>query len=119
MVDENKLRQVMMNMIDNAIYYTPKGGTVTVQLYTTEKNVVFKVKDTGIGVPKEDQHKLFTKFYRAQNAQQARPDGTGIGLFLAKKIITAQGGAILFESRENIGSTFGFSIPIDSIKISS
>jgi signal transduction histidine kinase len=66
------------------------------------------VKDNGIGVPRRMQHKLFTKFYRAQNAQQARPDGTGLGLFMAKKVIVAQGGAIIFESEENKGSTFGF-----------
>lgn len=115
-LDENKIRQVIMNMIDNAIYYTPKGGAVNIELYATDKDVIFKVKDNGIGVPKADQHKLFTKFYRAENAQRARPDGTGIGMFLAKKIIVAQGGAILFESQENKGSTFGFSFPLSEVK---
>jgi signal transduction histidine kinase len=97
-----------MNFIDNAIYYTPSGGTVTVALRETPATVEYTVKDTGIGVPKAVQHKLFTKFYRAQNAQQARPDGTGLGLFMAKKVVAAQGGAIIFESEEGKGSTFGF-----------
>src|SRR6185369_13913696 len=83
MLDETKIHQVVMNFIDNAIYYTPSGGTVTVSLTETPTSVEYRVQDTGIGVPKAVQHKLFTKFYRAQNAQQARPDGTGLGLFMA------------------------------------
>jgi signal transduction histidine kinase len=67
-----------------------------------------RIKDTGIGVPKSEQPHLFTKFYRAANARQVRPDGTGLGLFMAKKVIIAQGGALIFESKEGHGSTFGF-----------
>jgi signal transduction histidine kinase len=106
----------MMNMVDNAIYYTPSGGTVTIQLYVDARDVVFKVVDTGIGVPKREQHKLFTKFFRAGNARKARPDGTGLGLFMAQKIIVEQGGSIIFESEENKGSTFGFRFPLSTIK---
>lgn len=116
MLDDNKIRQVMMNMIDNAIYYTPIGGTVTVQLYVDAKEVVFKVIDTGIGVPKAERHKLFTKFFRAANARVARPDGTGLGLFMAQKIVLAQGGVIIFESEEGKGSTFGWRFPLSKIK---
>lgn len=116
MLDDNKIRQVMMNMIDNAIYYTPVGGTVTVQLYVDANEVVFKVIDTGIGVPKAERHKLFTKFFRAANARVARPDGTGLGLFMAQKIVLAQGGAIIFESEEGKGSTFGWRFPLKKIK---
>jgi signal transduction histidine kinase len=61
-------------------------------------------------VPEAERHKLFTKFFRAENARRVRPDGTGIGLFMAKKVITAHGGNIIFESKENKGSTFGFSL---------
>jgi signal transduction histidine kinase len=61
-----------------------------------------------MGVPKSEQHHLFTKFYRAANARQARPDGTGLGLFMARKVVVAQGGVIIFESHEGKGSTFGF-----------
>ena len=116
MLDDNKIRQVMMNMIDNAIYYTPSGGTITIQLYPTADEVIFKVIDTGIGVPKAEQHKLFAKFYRAGNARKARPDGTGLGLFMAQKIIIEQGGAVIFESIEGKGSTFGFRFPLSKIK---
>jgi signal transduction histidine kinase len=71
----------------------------------------FSVTDTGVGVPKQLQHHLFSKFYRADNARKMRPDGTGLGLYMAKKVITAQGGAVIFSSEEGKGSTFGFSIP--------
>jgi len=108
MLDETKIHQVVMNFLDNAIYYTPAGGKIIVSLTETPSSVKFAVKDNGIGVPRHVQHKLFAKFYRAENAQAARPDGTGLGLFMAKKVVVAQGGAIIFESEEGKGSTFGF-----------
>ena len=108
MLDENKMHQVVMNLIDNALYYTPENGTVTVSLLETPAAVEFRVIDTGIGVPKDSQHRLFSKMFRAENAQRARPDGTGLGLFLVKKVIVSQNGAIIFESVEGKGSTFGF-----------
>ena len=116
-LDENKIRQVMMNMIDNAIYYTPKGGAIEIVLEKSENEIIFKVIDSGIGVPAKEQHRLFTKFFRAKNARHARPDGTGLGLFMAQKIITAQGGSIIFKSEEGRGSTFGFRFPVEIIVI--
>jgi signal transduction histidine kinase len=116
-LDEMKLRQVIMNFTDNAIYYTPSGGKITVELKETPKSIEFIVKDSGIGVPKDQQHKLFTKFYRADNARKARPDGTGLGLFMAKKVIIAQGGSMIFDSKENKGSTFGFSFPKEKLEV--
>ena len=110
-LDETKTRQVIMNFIDNAIYYTQSGGAIEVSLKETDKEVEFRVKDNGIGVPRHEQPHLFTKFYRAENARKARPDGTGLGLFMAKKIIVGQGGAIIFETKEGKGSTFGFRFP--------
>ena len=116
-LDETKIRQVIMNFLDNALYYTPDGGNVTVSLVADDKSIRYTVTDTGLGVPKEDQKFLFTKFYRAQNARKMRPDGTGLGLYMARKVIAAQGGALLFSSTEGEGSTFGFSLPIDAVKI--
>lgn len=111
MLDETKIRQVIMNFIDNAVYYTPSGGNITIRLAQSPKSVEFTVVDNGIGVPKDEAHKLFTKFYRAGNARKARPDGTGLGLFMAKKVIVASGGAIIFKTKEGQGSTFGFTFP--------
>ncbi len=107
-LDENKTRQVMMNFIDNALYYTPSGGTVRVQLERTPDAIEFRVVDNGIGVSEADKKKLFAKFYRADNAREQRPDGTGLGLFMAKKVIASQNGTIIFESQLGKGSTFGF-----------
>jgi signal transduction histidine kinase len=70
-----------------------------------------------MGVPKEAQHHLFSKFYRAGNARKMRPDGTGLGLFMAKKVVVAQGGAIIFNSTEGKGSTFGFSLPRAKVEV--
>ncbi|TXG76734.1 hypothetical protein E6P97_02985 [Patescibacteria group bacterium] len=114
-LDEIKVRQVIMNFIDNAIYYTPAGGHIDVALTHNTKAIEFTVTDSGIGVPRHLQKNLFTKFYRADNAQKMRPDGTGIGLFMAKKVIVASGGSVIFKSREGRGSTFGFTIPLAKI----
>ena len=114
-IDETKIRQVIMNFTDNALYYTPIKGRVEVSLEESGRSIEFKVKDNGIGVPQALQHKLFTKFYRAENAQAVRPDGTGLGLFMAKKVILAQGGSIIFNSKEDKGSTFGFTFPKQKI----
>jgi len=111
LLDETKLRQVIMNFIDNAVYYTPSGGHIEVSLANKSESIEFLVTDDGIGVPKGEQHHLFTKFYRAHNAKRARPDGTGLGLFMAKKVIVAQGGAVIFKSQQGKGSTFGFTFP--------
>lgn len=108
MLDETKIRQVVMNFADNAIYYTPSGGHISVELEDKGETVEFRVVDDGLGVPKHEQHQLFGKFYRAGNARKARPDGTGLGLFMAKKVVVAQGGSIIFSSEEGKGSTFGF-----------
>jgi signal transduction histidine kinase len=110
-LDEGKTRQVIMNFIDNAIYYTPS-GLVTVAVKPAGQSVRVEITDTGIGVPKAEQAKLFAKFYRAHNAQIVRPDGTGLGLYMAKRVIEAQGGKIIFDSVMNQGSTFGFELPL-------
>ncbi len=111
-VDIDKIRQVMLNMIDNAIFYSKPGTTVNISLAKEGDVLAFRVRDTGIGVPVSEQPGLFSKFFRATNARKKRPDGTGVGLFLAKKVILAHGGQVLFESKEGKGSTFGFTVPL-------
>lgn len=106
--DESKLRQVIMNFIDNAIYYSHSDSTITINVVSTKGRVSLTVVDTGIGVPKDQQAQLFKKFFRAKNARAQRPDGTGVGLFLAQKVISAHNGSLIFSSTEGKGSTFGF-----------
>jgi len=114
-LDESKIRQVLMNFIDNAIYYSHEDTIITVELTIVDGFAVVEVHDTGIGVPAAEQSHLFTKFFRAANARRQRPDGTGVGLFLAKKVIDAHGGTIIFRSVEGEGSTFGFRLPIKKL----
>ncbi len=112
-LDEGKIRQVVMNFADNAVYYSHENTAINIDLHIKDKKVFFAVKDSGIGVPKDEQEHLFTKFFRASNAKKQRPDGTGVGIYLAKRVIEAHGGEIIFESTEGQGSTFGFSLPIE------
>ena len=114
-VDEGKLRQVIMNFADNALYYSHENTVIEVDLSVDGKEIIYTVKDTGIGVPKAEQDHLFTKFFRATNAKVQRPDGTGVGLYLAKRIINGHGGKVVFKSVEGKGSTFGFRLPIEPI----
>ena len=114
-IDEGKIRQVIMNFIDNAIYYSRENSTITVALSVMDGDAVLEVHDTGIGVPKDEQAHLFGKFFRATNARKQRPDGTGVGLFLAKKVIVAHGGSMVFHSVEGEGSTFGFRLPVKKL----
>lgn len=116
-IDEGKVRQVVMNFIDNAIYYSPPESRIYVHLGVEGDSLSVTVEDTGIGVPKSEQERLFGKFFRASNARKHRPDGTGVGLFLAKRVIYEHGGRMIFKSKEGRGSTFGFKLPIKRLSL--
>ena len=116
-VDEGKLRQVMMNFIDNALFYSHPGSSVAISLKLVTQEIIFTVSDPGIGVPKSEQKRLFTKFFRATNARRHRPDGTGIGLFLARKVIDEHGGSTIVKSVEGQGSTFGFRMSLAAVRL--
>jgi signal transduction histidine kinase len=104
--DKEKIKQVITNIIDNSIKYTPKGGIV-VDLSSSENMIKLSVKDTGVGISKEVIPKLFLKFSRASNANKTNIRGTGLGLFIAKEIVTAHGGKIWVESQgDGKGSQF-------------
>lgn len=110
--DASKLREVVTNFVDNAIFYSRPVSKVAIKVKQDDGTLLFTVTDTGIGVPKKEQSKLFGKFFRATNARKQRPDGTGVGLYLAHKVVMAHGGKVIFESVEGKGSTFGFRIPL-------
>lgn len=112
MLDVEKIKLAIQNIIGNALRYTPQGGKVTISLKHDKKEVEMAVKDTGIGIPKEQQVKIFTKFFRSQNAVRMETEGSGLGLFITKNIVEAHGGRIWFESEENKGTTFHMDIPI-------
>ena len=112
MIDVNKTKIAIDNLIENAVRYTPPGGEVKISLAKSEEEIEVRIQDTGIGIPKDQQDRIFNKFFRARNAMKTETEGTGLGLYMAKYIIEAQGGSIWFESEENKGSTFYFTIPI-------
>ena len=112
LVDGSKMRAVLQNVLENAVKYTPSGGSVTIGFKTVEGFVEVYVRDTGIGIPKEDEKKIFNRLFRAQNAIKVVTDGSGLGLFIAKGIIEKHDGRIWFESKLNEGSTFSFTIPM-------
>lgn len=117
-IDEGKIRQVIMNFADNAIYYSKEKSAVKVSLKVDKQDVWFKVTDTGIGVPELEQAELFSKFFRATNARRQRPDGTGVGLYLAKRVIQDHHGEVFMQSKEGKGSTFGFRLPLEKLRSS-
>jgi len=109
--DGVRLRQVIDNLIGNAIKYSPAGGTITISAHYDEHSVSVSVRDEGVGLSSEDQKRVFDRFYRVDGKLTRKTQGTGLGLFLARSIIEAHGGAITVESRPGEGSTFYFTIP--------
>lgn len=107
-----RLRQVVANLLDNAIKYTPAGGQVRVLLYRRDQQVVVEVTDTGVGIAPQDQEQLFQKFYRVQTPETAEIAGTGLGLALARSIVEQHGGRIWVRSAPGRGSTFAFALPV-------
>jgi PAS domain S-box-containing protein len=110
--DRDKLRQVFSILLDNAVRYSPDGGTVKVGVERKQHTVEVSVADEGIGIPQADQDQIFRKFYRGADAEtRSGSAGTGLGLFIARGLVTAMGGRIWVESREGEGSTFAFELP--------
>lgn len=111
-LDVPKMYQVLGNLLDNALFFSKKNGSVVVKMSEKNDRIYVDVEDDGIGVPESEVGGLFTKFYRATNAKRHRPDGTGIGLYLVKEIILMHGGEAYYEPTKK-GSVFGFWLPID------
>jgi PAS domain S-box-containing protein len=117
LVDEEKIKIAIENLIDNAIRYTFPGGKIIISLEILENEIQFKIEDTGIGIPRDEQPRVFSKFFRGANAIRMETEGSGLGLFVTKNIIEAHGGRIWFKSEEGKGSTFYFTLPLKSSKI--
>ncbi len=114
--DPKLIRIVFQNIISNAVKYTPAKGKVDVGLTKQNSDLLFSVTDTGYGIPKQQQSKIFTKLFRADNVMEKDTDGTGLGLYVVKYIVQEAGGKIWFESQENKGTTFYVTIPIKGMK---
>jgi PAS domain S-box-containing protein len=106
-----RLRQVLSNLISNAIKYTPEGGKINIKTKFSHDEIVVSIQDTGIGIPLTDQPHIFDKFYRVERPEQAHIKGTGLGLAITRSIVEKLGGRIWVQSEINQGSTFSFALP--------
>jgi len=109
---ENFLDQILLNLLDNAIKYTPEGGEVTVRAFREGSRARVEVQDTGIGIPPESLPRIFERFYRVDKARSRALGGTGLGLAIVKHMVEAYGGTVGVESQPGKGSTFHFTVPL-------
>lgn len=112
-VDTDKIQQVLDNIMNNAIKYSPDGGIITCQLLETHNHVIMSITDQGLGIPKDSISHIFDRFYRVDKARSRAQGGTGLGLAISKEVIQLHGGRIWVESREGEGSTFYISLPYE------
>ena len=115
-LDSTLIRIVVQNYLTNAVKYTPDGGSINVTVTATDKDFTFAVKDTGYGIPEDAKKKMFTKMFRADNVKLRDTTGTGLGLYIVKSIIEQSDGQVWFESVENKGTTFYFSLLLSGMK---
>jgi signal transduction histidine kinase len=109
--DHDKVRQVLVNLVDNAVKYSPDGGSVQLGLEPTDGRVRFYVRDEGLGIPADEQKRIFEKFYRLDPDMTRGIGGTGLGLYICSELVRRMGGRIWVESTQNEGSTFSFELP--------
>ncbi|MBI3260787.1 PAS domain-containing sensor histidine kinase [Candidatus Berkelbacteria bacterium] len=118
LVDQNLLEQIIQNLVGNAIDYTPAGGEIAVSLEGKKNVFIFQVRDTGIGIPEQDQATIFERFNRSDNAVRMKPDGTGLGLYIVSEAVKLLGGKIWFESptlkKERTGTAFYVELPLQA-----
>ena len=114
LVDKAKIKQVILNILSNAIKYTPEFGSVDISVDTVDNFVDIYIRDNGIGIPEEDIDHIFERFYRVDKGRSRQQGGTGLGLSIAQDIVTAHGGTISASSEINRGSTFKISLPVDN-----
>lgn len=116
-IDPDKMTQAIDNIMNNAIKYSPNGGTITCRLNDTQRYIILSITDQGLGIPRKDLKKVFDRFYRVDKARSRKQGGTGLGLSISKEVIEAQGGHVWVNSMENRGSTFYISLPYDAKEV--
>jgi signal transduction histidine kinase len=111
LADKDRINQVLMNLISNAVKYTPDGGEIRITISETEDSAVFSIEDNGTGIPEEEVPHIFERFYRADKSRNRMTGGSGIGLAIVKSIVTAHGGSVDVQSRLGKGSCFMITLP--------
>ena len=114
-IDGDKIITAVQTLFENAVHYTKSGGGIKIRMEEKGDSFLFHISDTGIGIPSDEQSKIFTQFYRSTNAKRVRSDGLGIGLYLAKSFIDAHGGTLSFTSTPH-GTTFTVKIPLQEVE---
>jgi len=109
--DVDQLERVLINLLNNAVKFTPEGGRLSINAYRNNDKVMISVSDTGVGIPVEEQHHLFSRFFRASTAQNAAVQGTGLGLTIVKQIVERHGGAVSLQSAPGVGTTVYVELP--------
>lgn len=107
-----QIKLVVKNLLDNAVRYTKGSGVIRINLEKKREKLYFEIKDSGVGIPKEDQKYIFQKFFRSSNIMRYQTQGIGLGLYITKSIIEKLGGKIWFKSKEGEGTTFYFTLPV-------
>ncbi len=113
-VDPETMRAVLQNLLENAIKYTIDGGKVEIDVKQDGEYLLVSIADSGIGIPEDQKGEVFSKFFRARNAIKKETDGSGLGLYIAKTVVEKNGGKIWFETEEGKGTTFYFTVPLQS-----
>lgn len=117
--DQDRVTQILTNLLDNAFHYTPEGGEITISAWVSENSVIISIEDTGIGMTERELSNVFSRFYRSERNEVQQVPGTGLGLAIVKSLVEMHGGDIWVESKPGHGSTFTFSLPLTSRPLAS
>ena len=115
--DGERTRQVLLNLLDNAIKYSPSGGRIDVRLSVVGDRLRFTVQDQGLGIPVGEQERIFDKFYRLDPDQRRGIGGTGLGLYICRELVRSMHGSIWVESETGKGTTFAFELPAEPLAV--
>ena len=114
LVNKDQIEQVLINIVSNALKYTPDGGEVVISVQGQDSEVMIAVQDSGVGIPKADLPRIFERFYRVDKARSRKMGGTGLGLSIAQQIVSSHGGRIWIESEEGRGTLVAFTLPLSA-----